>query len=312
MSGLGRCWALVVACLLIASACSVAFPVDEYEGPAGPLSCDECGGPDCQCVAGAPAGWALARVRLGAGSGDACPVGFGSSLVLGQGLKDSPCECRCGSPAPGAACGVGLHDLGQCAGGATQTVTTTACSPLDSATSARAVVASGPPCTISAKAELEFDVRVLACLDGTSGSDPVCGAGATCSRVALAPFHPAACVVRTDGSSGPCPSGYSHRYVFESDFVDTRSCTSADCGCTPQPCEGASFVLCKDAGCTDCPVTSDGKCASFGGLSSVRIIAPGKTVGSCTPTGTTDTTGSVTTTGSRVVCCTQKLTSSAG
>jgi len=304
-----RVTALGVLGSALVSACNVFFSLEDYAAPEL-SSCSTCAAERCQCVPKAPAGFDHARLRTTASAEDLCPSGTVAGVAMGQGERNTGCECACDSPASGAACGLAIFAGAGCGGSAAKLVGA-ACTPFGTTGEASALVvpAAGASCpSLALPRPPEFEVAVLACLDQLPGEGG-CDDRTTCSASAGAPFDPSACIVAKPGAPATCPDSYSHRYVFRTGFDDQRSCDATACKCAPQQCPDTKVSLCKDAACTDCPKSAEvlAGCTGFGGLVAGRVDVDGKTQGQCSPSGSATVAGTLTATGALVVCCRRAL-----
>lgn len=305
---------LVAVVTLSASACNWVLSLDEYAGSAGNVPCSACSASRCECVRTPPSGMRAARVLIPASPSALCPSGFSQSVVIGKGASNTGCECACQSPPVGAACGIAEHDQQKCVGTAVLSPALAGgCVKLGaSAASASAQRVSGGGCTPTAVPSEPFVTRALACIDDSPAGDSACGDGEVCAAAADTPFASTPCVITEAGATTSCPTGYGHKYTFESDLKDQRSCDTTACSCSPQPCEGATVNLYSDDACKNCqncqtgPVSTS-NCVSFGNIASLMVLTTGKTTGECASKGTSVSSGSVSADGERTLCCSRPL-----
>lgn len=304
--------AVCLALPAVLGACNLLFSMDDYAGPSH-ASCKSCAAESCQCVAKAPAGLAYARLHVNATIADLCPIGMLAGVWMGQGARDTGCNCGCDSPASGAPCALAIYSGKGCVGLPSQTIGSSSCTALGVTTGSAAVIpAPGTSCSVVAKVnDPDFGVRVRACLD-ESPVQSGCDSATICAAAPGSPFDDSPCIAGKPGQDVSCPSDYSHRYVFATGFVDQRKCDPAGCSCAAQECPTTKVTLCQDTACSsNCllSATPFTNCKDFGGGTHGRVDSDGKTEGLCTPSGqsATLTNTKVTATGSLVVCCRNTL-----
>jgi hypothetical protein len=303
--------ALISAFSGLLAACNLLFSLDDYAAPEL-ASCSTCAAERCACAPKAPSGFDYARLRVPAGVDDLCPAGTVAGVAMGQGAKDTGCDCQCDGPAPGAPCALAIYSGKGCQGAPTTTLTSSTCTDIGVTGDSSAAVIPAATTGCQAKAAVhppDFAVRVLACLD-QAPSQGGCDDRTTCAAALEPPFDPSPCIVAQPGEKASCPESYSHKYLFVTTLDDQRSCDASGCTCSPQQCPTTTVTLCQDPACqTNCGLTAESftNCKDFAGLTHGRVDVDGTTQGTCQPGGQATSSGSVTASGSVVVCCRSAL-----
>jgi hypothetical protein len=149
-----------------------------------------------------------------------------------------------------------------------------------------------------------------ACGDAFIGGG--CGAGKVCQPKAAPPFLSGLCIFKTGDNTCPAGSAFSEKHIFYENFLDTRGCTTCQCGApTGGSCQ-AQITVHSDQVVNTCNTQvgsfTAGSCSNLSGNPGIfgrkATITQPPSGSSCAPlAGGGQPTGSATPTSPVTFCC---------
>jgi hypothetical protein len=229
------------------------------------------GSPGCpvgfSCVAEIAAG----EYAISAPGSEACPMGWGGSTTVADGVDPGCTACSCGAPANGTCDPGTAHrvETAACTGAENTFPNNTdgQCVDINTGASGFFVEPSAPDggaCEPSMSSPVPLGQSTVC----TAPAGMACGAGMVCVPDTAAPFGDACNLLTGDVM---CPAGWPSKVLVHDMFVDTRMC---DCNCgDPQSpaCMGAQIQLFNTNNCSNAAVATipaDGMCVDTAALSS--------------------------------------------
>ena len=274
--------------------------------------------PTCVCVSAPPPDWAGPIALLeNAGGARACPTGLSSTFQGGVDPAAAGCTpCTCGSPKE-ACSSVHLETSGNgiCSAPCNSFRTVDAgCGPVkycgasgtvtvSSALDAGSCAASG-----GGPKPVAWAKSAVAC-GFTVPFGTVCSAGEVCAPKSEGAPDARMCIVHAGDVA--CPAGgYAQRVVYDSQLLDTRTCSACTCDPPEGSCTAGTVSFYMDTACADNTprsVPTTGACTTVNANAaqgSARItVAPTLIDGGCAPHGGALVDGGVKGATPSTVCC---------